>query len=104
MAAISIPHSDPWVVARWAFRRLLERAAERLHDPADVQALEQAIALDGLHFDLLDQAQASRLAVALEVASDQLREELSGAHDDPRDIEFAEALALLEMRLHDIHE
>jgi hypothetical protein len=104
MAAVSIPHHDPWIVARWAFRRLLERAAT-LSGEEDKSALEQAVALDGLHFDLLEGEQARRVALAVQAAADQLRLDLlAGDQTDPRDAEFAEALAVLEMRLHDVYE
>ncbi len=105
MAVVSVPHNDPWIVARWAFRRLLERAASGLSQEEDKYQLEQAIALDGLHFDLLEGSQAQRLAQAMGVAADELREELQQMeHGDARDAEFAEALAVLEMRLHDVHQ
>ena len=105
MAAVSIPHNDPWIVARWAFGRLLDRTAESLVREEDRQALEQAKALDGLHFDLLTGGQAERIASAMQTAADQLRSELQEADEgDPRDAEFADALAVLEMRLHDVHE
>lgn len=104
MAVVTIPFNDPWVVARWAFRMLAERTAVRVseHDKA---TLDQAIALDGLHFDLLEPDQARRLALAMQLASDELRFELLTVDQpDPRDGEFAEALAVLEMRLHDVRE
>lgn len=105
MAAVSIPHNDPWVVARWAFASLLDRTSAALARDDDIQALERAKALDGLHFDLLEEGQAQRIAQAMQAAADELRLELqSASRADPRDIEFAEALAVLEMRLHDIHE
>lgn len=105
MAAVSIPHNDPWIVARWAFRRLMERTAFALSREDDKRAVEQALALDGLHFDLLDPQQARRIARAMEVAADELRLELvTNDQTDLRDTEFAEALAVLEMLLHDVHE
>jgi hypothetical protein len=85
MAVVSIPYNDPWVVARWAFGRLLDRTAETLVSEEDREALERAKALDGLHFGLLEDAQAERIARAMEAAADQLRFELEGADaDDPR--------------------
>jgi hypothetical protein len=105
MAAVSIPHNDPWIVARWAFRILLQRTSSELGLEEDKSALEQAIALDGLHFDLLPVDQAQRLARALEAAAEHLRVELgSNEQSDPREAELAEALATLEMRLHDVFE
>lgn len=105
MAAVSIPYNDPWIVARWAFGRLLDRTSEGLVHQEDRQTLEQAKALDGLHFDLLAEDQADRIARAMQRAADQLRSELqAGGSGDPRDAEFADALAVLEMRLHDVHD
>lgn len=41
----------------------------------------------------------------MQIAADQLRSELKEVHEgDPRDAEFADALAVLEMRLHDVLE
>jgi len=105
VAAVSIPYHDPWVVARWAFSRLLERASGALSADEDKRVLEQAVALDGLHFDLLEDDQARRVAQAMQAAAEQLRLELLVADPaDPRDTEFAAALAVLEMHLHDVQE
>ena len=104
MAAVSVPRNDPWVVARWAFRLLLERTAPGLGNE-DRPLLDQAIALDGLHFDLLEPPQAVRVAQAMRYAADALRIELlEGDLSDPRDAELADALVTLEMILHDVHE
>jgi hypothetical protein len=41
----------------------------------------------------------------MQVAADQLRvEHLAADEGDPRDAEFADALAVLEMHLHDVYE
>lgn len=102
MAAVTIPFNDPWVVARWAFRMLAERTADRVSD-REKETLDQAIALDGLHFDLLEPGQARRLALAMQLAAAELRVELLAVDQpDLRDAEFAEALTVLEMRLHDV--
>ena len=102
---ISIPHYSPWIAARWEFGRLLERTADGMPLEEDRETLKRAKALDGLHFDMLPKAQAERVARAMEIAADGLRLELEGATDaEIRDTEFAEALATLEMRLHDVHE
>jgi hypothetical protein len=105
MAAVSIPHNEPWIVARWAFSRLLERTALFVHSGDDRYVLKQAVALDGLHFDLLEVEQATRIAKSMELAADEIRAELlAGQEVKGRDVEFAEALAVLTMRLHDVHE
>lgn len=99
MAVVSIHECDPWVVARWAFRLLLERTAERLDADLDRHACEQAVALDGVHFDLLSADQAARVALAMARAAAELREELLKSVGDPRDVEFAESLSLLIVSL-----
>jgi hypothetical protein len=105
MAVIVVPHYEPMKLARWAYRGLLERLAAATEDEGDNYTVRQAIALDGLHFDLLDRDQAVRLAERLARIADELRLELLRTpSDDPRDLQFAEALAELEMQLHDIYE
>jgi hypothetical protein len=105
MAVIAVPNNEPVVVARWAFRQLLERLAAEVDIEGDNYAVNQAIALDGLHFELLDDDQAARLAKRLAEVADELRLELLCApSDDQRDLEFAAVLADLEMRLHDVYE
>jgi hypothetical protein len=106
MAVIVVPHYEPIKLARWADRGLLERLAAATDNEADNYIVRQAIALDGLHFDLLDgRDQAIRLAERLARVADELRPELLRTpSDDPRDRGFAEVLAELEMRLHDLCE
>jgi hypothetical protein len=105
MAVIVVPHYEPIKLARWAYRGLLERLAAATEDEGDNYTVRQAIALDGLNFDLLDRDQAVRLAGRLARIADELRLELLRTpSDDPRDLGFAEALAQLEMRLHDLYE
>jgi hypothetical protein len=106
MAVIVVPHYEPTKLARWAYRGLLERLAAATDNEGDNYIVRQAIALDGLHFDLLDDRdQAVRLAERLAKVADELRLELLRTpSDDPRDLQFAEILAQLEMQLHDIYE
>jgi hypothetical protein len=106
MAVIVVPHYEPIKLARWAYRGLLERLADATDDEGDYYIVRQAIALDGLNFDLLDDHnQAARLAERLARVADELRLELLHTpSDDPRDLGFAEALAQLEMRLHDLYD
>jgi hypothetical protein len=70
-------------------------------DVDDEQVLRQAVALDGIHFDLLSSEQSVRLALALERAADELRVEFRGS-SDPRDRELADRLDDLRLRLSDI--
>ena len=106
MAVIVVPHYEPIKLARWAYRGLLERLADATDDETDNYIVRQAIALDGLHFDLLDDRdQAVRLAERLARIADELRLELLRTPSgDDRDLEFAEVLATIEMRLHDVYE
>jgi hypothetical protein len=105
MAVIVVPHYEPIKLARWAYRSLLERLAAATNDKADNHTIRQAIALDGLNFDLLDRDQAVRLAKRLARVADELRLELLRMPTgDPRDLGFAEVLAQLEMQLHDLYE
>jgi hypothetical protein len=97
MAVITVPRSEPWVVARWAFRTLLERVRAEVPGEADQYAIDQAIALDGLHLDLKPSDQAVRLANALTAVTGELRTELAQRPgDDERDQELVAYLAKLE--------
>ncbi len=83
----------------------MDRANSELDEPEDVYAIRQAVALDGLSFSLLDGDQAKRIAQVLARAADKPRWDLEAADNkDQRDAEFAEYLAVLEMRLHDVYE
>jgi hypothetical protein len=101
---ICVPQHDPWKIAGYEFRTLLERTQGQLEDPADVYAMTQAMALNGLHFDLMTQEQARRIAPVMARVSDELRWELESSPRDERDLGFARALAELEMLLHDVYE
>ena len=95
---MSIAGQSPWIVARWAFRELLESSSARLDAEADRAVLVQAIALDGLHFDLLPEPQAQRIATAMSTATDDLRR-VHREGPEERDREFAVALADLGLLL-----
>jgi len=106
MPSISLPESEPWVVARWAFRRLLTTLQARYpEDSALVQQLEASMALDGLHLDLLEPELAHRtrgalLVVVVETLNAQGRGDSSPVHTDPEaDRMYAEALAELRDKL-----
>lgn len=71
MAVIAVPY-EPVILARWAFRAPLERLAAEA-DERDRYAVREALAVDGLHFDLLDTDQATRLAQRLAKVADDLR-------------------------------
>jgi hypothetical protein len=75
VAVVNVPHYEPWIVNRWAFRTLAECAETFAGDPDDRYVLTQAVALDGLHFNLLPPDQCARLALAVSRAADELRAE-----------------------------
>ena len=101
VAVVSVPGYEPWIVARWAMSMLMERAAVHAEADVDRHALTQATALDGLHLDLLLDAQARRIAAAVQVAADELRLERRNGPED-RDREFAEKLSDLSLWLTDL--
>src|SRR3954466_2114368 len=79
-----ISHGDEnWFVAGYEFRELLGRTKEKLDRADDLWKVDQAGALHGLHFDLLDDGQAKRLAEALGRAAAELRSEMT--QREPRD-------------------
>jgi hypothetical protein len=105
MAVITVPRSEPWVVARWAFRTLLERVRAELPGEADRYAIDEAIALDGLHLELQPSDQALRLANALTAVAGELRTELAQRpSDDERDQQLATYLARLEADVRRVYE
>ena len=101
MAVVSIPNYEPWIVARWVFHELLEPALELVDLEEDRYAIQQAMALDGLHFELIeDDAQVVRLARAVQSSGDELRSRLRDAGTELDD-DFAERLGTLSLRLSD---
>lgn len=55
MAVVSFSKTDIWLVARWAFERLFEDINKKYSiDPQIQFEFEQAVALDGLHFELME--------------------------------------------------
>ena len=96
MASVTVPGHVPWVVARWAFRGLLERTVAHVELSEDIVALERAAALDGLHLDLLEPAQAGRLGGAVRAGATTYRDELGRSPTiDLRDAELGTALTAL---------
>lgn len=84
---------------------LNEAALPFLTHAEDKYKLEQAGALSGLHFDLLDSEQGRCVVVAVESAAIELRAKLiAGPQDDPRDAEFADILADLATSLHGLYD
>jgi hypothetical protein len=107
MAVICVPPHDPWKLARWAYRLVLDRLLTQIDLHGGVTAaqdrftVEQARALDGLNLDLLleeDHDQAVRLASHLHKVAGDLQPELRD-QPDQRDRGLAEVLAQLERQL-----
>jgi hypothetical protein len=107
MAVISVPPHDPWVLAGWAHRLVLDRLLTKVdaHGGAtaaqDRYTIDQARALKALNLELLledDRDQALRLAAHLHQVAGELQPELHGQLD-PRDQGLAEVLAHLEQQL-----
>jgi hypothetical protein len=100
MAAISIDQTRGWVVARWAFRRLLAVASTEVTSPEDVSELERAALQDGLILDFMPPDQRRRLVVALRAAAATVRADLAATpSSDPRQASYAEALVELDAML-----
>lgn len=99
MAMIAVREDDPWVVARWAFERLIIAAAEEVADRPDlVERLRAAKALDGLSFSLLSEPDARTLGLALYAAAGRVAS-VEGARDDSISRSFVDALGDLRRRL-----
>jgi len=81
----------------------MRRLAEAADLPEDKETALRAEALDGLHFDMMNAAQQRRLARRLSVVADQYRFEAE-AKDLLDERGLGEALATLEMRLHDLFD
>jgi hypothetical protein len=101
VAVVQVPNYEPWIVARWAFRALAERTTTLADTPEDEAQIRQSVALDGLHFNLMEPDQRTRIAIATAAAADQLRSEYRDG-SDPRDREFSEALGRLRLTLADL--
>jgi hypothetical protein len=73
MGAINVDEVGRWVVARWAFQGYLEHVLAAVRqDPDLAHAVEEAIALDGLHLSLTDPASAERLGPILLLIADDV--------------------------------
>jgi hypothetical protein len=101
---IGFSDDNVWMVGNYEFRIPLDRVAEQLENPDDVAKVTRAIDMHGLNFDKMPREQAVRIAPVMGRVADQLRWEIEGNPRDLREAEFAEALAELEMLLHDVYE
>lgn len=103
MAAIVVVGHSPVILARWAFQVLAERAVRELPNVLDQEAVVSAVALDGIFFDMLDPAQARRIARALRVSCDEIwRKTFDTDTVEPIDVEFAGVCADLSLILTDL--
>jgi len=60
--------------------------------------------MQGLNFDKMPREQALRIAPVMGRVADELRWEIEADPRNVRETEFAQALAELEMLLHDVYE
>ena len=83
MAVINLPNADPWFVNRYGARLLHERAIDLSEgNDSDVLVFTRALALDGLHFSLLDADQARRVARTLHAACRSISTDLAAEPSD----------------------
>ena len=104
MAVINVSEKEPWIVGRWAFRAVLEPTIDALADDNDKEVVVRALALDGLHFSLIDPTQARRIASTLSKVAEKVRTSLIEADPatlQPGDVEFIDYLNRLESSLHE---
>lgn len=105
MAAIGIPNNEPWIVGQKAFRALMDQLSVELDDPEDRHLAETARGLGGLDLGFLPSDQAYRVATAMAQAAKEIRLRIES---EPMpvdwDREFADLLASLEARLHEMTE
>lgn len=100
MAVINVPGGEPWIVARWALEELVDEAKTELADPIDIDRLDRAVALDGLHFKRVEPDQAARLAAALLTSSERIVRRLGeSSSGDSLDESFVASLCRLQLLL-----
>jgi hypothetical protein len=78
MAVVSFKNEAGWVVARWAFNRLLEdiEQGESL-DVEVVKVFKQARALDGLHLGLIKPSVSRRILYVMRKTVQELLDDTS---------------------------
>ncbi len=101
---IAFSDDSVWMVSNHSYRRLITRVADELDDPDDTSKVTRAIYMQGLNFDKMPREQALRIAPVMGRVADELRWEIEVSPRNVRDAEFAQALAELEMLLHDVYE
>lgn len=100
MAVINVPGQEPWIVARWALEELVDEAKAELTDPIDIDRLDRAVALDGLHFKRVEPGQAGRLVAALLAGSERIVRRLTDeASGNSLDESFVASLGRLRLLL-----
>ena len=76
MGGVISDGGQDWFLAGHEYRQVLSLARGHVQEPGDLGALDQAEALQGLYFDLLEADQAQRLAEAVRLAACQLDADL----------------------------
>ena len=85
MACISFENDSTWVRARWVFTILMDDLVNSFDDENTIAFLEQAKALDGLHFTYLDRKTAKRIKSRIkEITSKVLIDEMTYALNKKR--------------------
>jgi len=105
MAVISFSHTsnDAWKVSRWVFRQFLADIGSNLEDDVEAkQELEYAVALDGLHLYLLDQAVATRIMNAIRVAAKDILSDVSTYSTVSRNYPDRESQQMYYDAVHDL--
>ena len=97
---------NTWMVARWAYRGLLDHARQAVAGDAALEyAIDEAQALDGLHFQLTDDRVARRLVPILidladRVVASELLVSVEGRRlDDRSQAQFRDAVEDLRTML-----
>ena len=100
MAVIAISDDESWVLARWAFTQLLDRAQVLVgSSPELVSRLEQSKALDGLLIYLLTESQRRPIVRAVTIAAGDLAAELAAGPQDELGSSFLALLVELQAHL-----
>jgi hypothetical protein len=103
MAALAFSEDAADIVTfrKAIFRMILSRAKALLTDPADIEELELSEAMEGISFQLLDEAQRARLTEAVFEGTKSLKEEVDAGKPveeqvrEGADEKLGEVLALL---------
>ena len=90
---------DPTIFARWAFERVIDAARTHVTDPNLLDRLTRAVALDGLHFEMVDTDQVMPLIDAVRAGVGDVSSQLERSSREPVDESFLWALKHLDLKL-----